>query len=118
MDRRLNQPEPYSALEEALMRALREVKKELASVNESYMNFAIHANGRIDGDLNVVFRIGYSSDPVSCEGGRLSPVIHEYVRRFDWKRFNAPLCLPNVDTSQDRRIDEIIDELEDEKHNG
>jgi len=110
----------YDDFEIALIKVITDMKEQLSSIDDSYLSFNMHVNGRVDGDIKIDFSVskGYGSDGVNATGGKLEAVVTEYIRRVSWGTRHAPLCLPNVDTSQDRRIDEILDELEDEKNNG
>lgn len=90
----------YNELESAVISALIEMRRRLNALDNppNSMELTILASGRVlDGDLEITFRLddcGYPS--TSAKGGNLTNVVNEFVRRFEWKRHNDPLCLPKV----------------------
>lgn len=56
----------------------------------------IEVYGRVDGDVNIVFKLGEEYALDNAQGGNLSNVFNEFIRRFNWKKKNQILCLPNV----------------------
>lgn len=86
----------YRNLEAAIATAVTELRRDLHG--ENYLDLAIYISGRVEDDVKVEFRLskGYGSDEVKAIGGRLQPVVDEYLHRSSFNQRNAPLCLPNV----------------------
>lgn len=72
------------------------IREELSKVEEiSSIDFEVSIDGRAhDGELKIKYSLGstYGSGGL-VTGGRLEPVITEYLRRFGWDRRNKPLEL-------------------------
>lgn len=84
-----------SDFETRLLSELARVKETLrrdASLHR--MTLVICAEGRMDGDLLVTFKLGEYAE--SVEGGRLDAVLAEFLRQRGWSQRHAPLCLPNA----------------------
>lgn len=95
-----------SDFETRLLSELARVKEALRrdeSLNR--MTLLILAEGRMDGDLLVTFKLGEYSE--SVEGGRLDAVLAEFLRQRGWSARHAPLCLPNVSNAPSVADDEI-----------
>lgn len=72
------------------------IREELSRVDEiSLIDFTLSIDGRAhDGELKIKYSLGSSYRAGGCvEGGRLEPVINEYLRRFGWDYRNKPLEL-------------------------
>lgn len=72
------------------------IREELSKVDEiSSIDFEVSIEGRAhDGELKIKYSLGstYSNGGL-VTGGRLEPVITEYLRRFGWDSRNKPLEL-------------------------
>ena len=81
--------------------------KERLRADESLcrMTLTICAEGRMDGDLQVTFKLGEYTEIV--EGGDLESVTQEFLRQRGWSQRHAPLCLPNVQREPATLDDEL-----------
>lgn len=72
------------------------IREELSKVDEiASIDFDISIDGRAhDGELKIKYSLGsnYGTGGL-VTGGRLEPVITEYLRRFGWDSRNKPLEL-------------------------
>lgn len=93
----------YNKLEKSLLLAIRQLKRDVAHLDENYLQLSISANGRLDGDIDITFTLskGYGSDEVHARSGNLKAVVDEYIHQVSWQKRNKPLCLPNVDPIPD-----------------
>jgi hypothetical protein len=91
--------EVFSRLEDRLIEAVKHMRDELGKLDDppSYFDLEISVTGRVmDGELEVKFILQSGSYDKKTEGGSLENTFNEYLRRFDWSKRNAPLCLPKV----------------------
>lgn len=76
---------------------LRERLADCDAITE--FEFTCTASGRIrDGDVDLTFELTpkWNSRGSAASGGSLSATIEEFMRRNDWNKAHAPLCLPRV----------------------
>lgn len=92
-------------LEELFAETAREIATLISeNTDATSILFRAQAKGRVDGDLEISFHLENAYDSkIDIEGGRLQPVVEEYMRRTGWIKRNQPLCLPNT-PQQDKDI--------------
>ena len=79
-----------------------QIKRALgANENLSSFHFTIEASGRLDGDTEISFALRQTSYGSEVRGDSVEAVVDEFMRRHGWDRRHAPLCLPNVEASDE-----------------
>ena len=76
-----------------LAEALRSELRDYEDIHN--VNLELDIDGRVDGDLRIGYRLSLNYEN-STKGGKLAHVLAEAVRRFDWCKTNAVVCLPKV----------------------
>lgn len=87
-------------LEAALRDFIYELKADFSSKEVPGFHLTVVASGRTDGDAKISFKLNPSAEGWDSEknssGGHLGGVVYETIRRLNYHKTNADLCLPNV----------------------
>lgn len=93
----------YSVFEKKLAETMKDIRDRLGDADIPRLRLDIEVCGEtLHGDLKITFKLGteYSSSS-HAEGGDLSEVVSEFIRRKSWARRNAPICLPRVESKDE-----------------
>lgn len=84
----------HSQLHAYLISAIDEIRARLGAANIGNFDFSIEATGRTLGtnETKIEYKLGYYSEQV--KGGKLEPVITEFLRRKGWQEVNDAVALP------------------------
>jgi hypothetical protein len=96
--------EAFRKLEDVLIEAVTIMRDRVCDLEDppSYFDFNVEVSGRsMDGELEVVFKFNSGSYDKQTKGGDLTKTFEEYIRRYDWGKRNAPLCLPKVPNAEE-----------------
>lgn len=89
--------------EEIVRQKIEKIREELAqNTNTCEFRLDIEASGRVnDGTVSIRYTLGASYSGSNASGGRVDPVVEEYIRRVAWAKTNDALCLPAPDTQDE-----------------
>lgn len=94
----------FSLIQDAFIRAAKEIRERLGEADIGAMRFIARAQGcTLSGDLKVEYELADETHygGVSVVGSDIAAILDEFLRRKGWTDRNRPLCLPRVENEQE-----------------